>query len=82
MCRDGTAKVYGPYGKTGRTPFSFEGPILGLRGRSGALLDQLGVYYKNGSLSHFRTYDMFGGSGGSPWDDNIGRLRPMVIGIK
>ena len=82
VCRDGTAKVYGPYGKTGRTPFSLEGPILGLRGRSGALLDQLGVYYKNGSLSQFRTYDMFGGSVGSPWDDNIGRLRPMVIGIK
>ena len=82
VCRNGTAKVYGPYGKTGRTPFSFEGPILGLRGRSGTLLDALGVYYKSESLSHFRTHDLFGGSGGSPWDDNIGILHPIVIGIK
>ena len=40
-------KTYGPYGKTGETPFSVKGSeIIAVFGRAGNLLDRLGVHYK------------------------------------
>ena len=43
---DGDENRHGPYGKTGDTPFAVEGKeIVGFFGRSGDLLDGLGVYY-------------------------------------
>ena len=42
---DGSVHTYGPYGKTGNTPFEIEGNIVGFFGRSGALLDAIGVFY-------------------------------------
>ncbi len=42
---DGTTCTYGPYGKTGKTPFGVQGRIVGFFGRSGNLLDALGVFY-------------------------------------
>ena len=41
----GRTVTHGPYGKTGRQPFSVEGKIVGFFGRSGNLLDAVGVYY-------------------------------------
>ena len=41
----GDEMKYGPYGKTGETPFSVEGNVVGFYGRAGDLLDGLGIYY-------------------------------------
>lgn len=40
----GRKRSYGPYGKTGRIPFSYEGHIVSFHGGSGALLDRIGFY--------------------------------------
>ena len=42
---DGTQGRYGPFGRTGRTPFAVDGKILGFFGRAGNLLDSVAVYY-------------------------------------
>ena len=42
---DGSTGIYGPFGKTGRTEFQVDGKIVGFFGRSGNLLDALGVFY-------------------------------------
>ena len=42
---NGIENKYGPYGKTGQTPFSIDGKVVGFCGRAGNLLDSLGVYY-------------------------------------
>ena len=42
---DGSTGTYGPYGRTGRTSFGVEGRIVGFFGRSGNLVDALGVFY-------------------------------------
>ena len=42
---DGSTGKYGPFGKTGRTEFQVDGRIVGFFGRSGNLLDALGVFY-------------------------------------
>ena len=41
----GSENTYGPYGITGDTAFAVEGDIVGFFGRSGDLLDALGVHY-------------------------------------
>ena len=42
---DGEVVTYGPYGKGGKNDFEVEGNIIGFFGRSGQLLDAVGVYY-------------------------------------
>ncbi len=41
---DGSTKEYGPYGGNGGSPFSIPGVDVGFFGRSGAYLDQVGIY--------------------------------------
>ena len=41
---DGSQQEYGPYGKTGQTPFEVDRFIYGFFGRSGTKLDALGVF--------------------------------------
>ena len=41
----GRKVVHGPYGKTGKKAFSVQGQIVAFFGRSGNLLDAVGVYY-------------------------------------
>ena len=63
---DGSVKVFGPYGKTGQTPFKVEGNIVAFFGSAGNLMDSIGFYcYKKLSKSK-----MFGGSGGDPFNDD------------
>ena len=42
---DTQLRLYGPYGKTGRTPFSVKGRVVGFFGRSGNFLDSIGAFY-------------------------------------
>ena len=42
--KDLVTKKYGPFGKTGETYFSYDGYIIGFFGRSGDMLDSIGVY--------------------------------------
>jgi len=41
---DGTRRRYGPYGRTGLNPFSVDGHVVGFFGRSGNMVDGIGVY--------------------------------------
>ena len=74
---DGTTKQYGPYGKTGQTPFSVDGYVVGFHGRAGNLLDGLGVYY----LMPVKKSSRFGGSGGSAFADPIETHIPPIIRV-
>ena len=74
----GEEKKYGPFGKTGRTPFSVEGYIVGFFGRSGNLLDALGVYY----LPQLQKSSLFGGSGGNAFVDPVDVNIPPVVKVK
>ena len=42
---DGSTATYGPFGKTGQIEFQVDGRIVGFFGRSGNLLDAIGVFY-------------------------------------
>ena len=42
---DTQLRSYGPYGETGKTPFSVKGRVVGFFGRSGNLLDSIGAFY-------------------------------------
>jgi hypothetical protein len=71
----GEEKQYGPFGKTGQTPFSVDGYVIGFFGRAGNLLDGIGVYYMPAKKS--RTW---GGRGGNMFTDPIDSS--PVAGIK
>lgn len=72
--------VYGPYGMTNASHnFAFEGFIIGFHGRSGSIMDQIGVY-KLAPVTKSKQY-------GIPYfaaefDDNPDVLFPPVVGIK
>ena len=70
-------RVYGPFGITGQIEWSLEGHIIGFFGRSGDLLDSIGVY----SMEVLKKSDLFGGTGGSEVDDNTDALIPPVVMI-
>ena len=70
-------RVYGPFGKTGNLSFAFEGYVMAFHGRSGNLLDNIGVY----SLELAKKSDTYGGKGGSPFDDLVDGRIPPVTGI-
>jgi hypothetical protein len=61
----GVQKTYGPYGRTGRTPFTVKGEIFAFYGRSGNLLDSIGIYY------FLQKSQLWGGNGGSTFDDKL-----------
>ncbi|XP_038990481.1 mannose/glucose-specific lectin-like [Phoenix dactylifera] len=64
-----TVREYGPYGREQGTQFSVPkgtGWISGFQGRSGNLLDAIGVYMKT-SLESAVVVGPWGGSGGTPW---------------
>lgn len=72
--------VYGPYGMGGGIPFelpAFGGQIIGFHGRSGTLLDAIGVY-----VQVTRKLGPCGGSGGSAKDmDLTGITRIVKVSI-
>lgn len=70
-------KVYGPFGKTGRTEFAMEGNILAFHGRSGNLLDSIGVYF----FEVLKKSPEYGGEGGEPFDDTTDAQVPPIVGI-
>jgi hypothetical protein len=70
-------KVYGPFGKTGLLSYSFDGHIVGFHGRSGDLLDRIGVY----SLQLLKKSETFGGTGGSEFDDKADLNNPPIVRI-
>lgn len=41
----GALAQYGPFGKVGKEPFSFQGNIYGIFGSSGSMVNRIGVYY-------------------------------------
>lgn len=43
--QDGSKGKYGPFGENGKCSFSIYGKIIGLYGKSGSLIDQIGVFY-------------------------------------
>lgn len=70
-------KVYGPFGKTGLLSFSFESHIVGFHGRAGNLLDSIGVY----GVELLKKSDLFGGTGGSEFDDRADITTPPILEI-
>ena len=74
----GVQKSYGPFGKTGRIAFKYEGYIVGFFGRSGNLLDAIGVYY----LPPLQTSPQYGGTGGNAFSDPVNQNIPPVINVK
>lgn len=74
----GEENVYGPYGKTGRTPFSVEGYVVGFFGRAGNLLDAIGFYF----LPPLQKSSQFGGSGGNAFVDPIETNIPPIVNVK
>ena len=74
---NGTEGKYGPYGKTGATPFSVDGYVVGFFGRAGNLLDGLGVYY----LPPIKKSAQFGGNGGSAFTDPIETHIPPIVRV-
>ena len=77
LTADGTQKTYGPFGKTGKTPFAVDGYILGFFGRSGNLLDSLGAYF----LPPVQKSNQFGGTGGNPFTDPIETNIPPIVRV-
>lgn len=67
-------KTYGPYGGGGGNPFEISGDIVAFYGRSGANIDNLGVYIR----VHY--FGPFGGGGGSPFEDPI--APPGLVSIR
>ena len=74
---DGRQNTHGPYGKTGQTPYSVEGYIVGFFGRAGNLLDGLGAYY----LPPIEKSPEFGGNGGNAFADPIETTVPPIINV-
>lgn len=75
-------KVYGPFGKTGEKSFSFQGYILAFHGRSGDLINNIGVYRlpRAWKSKEFGTHtdDKYTGR---PFDDKINLGVPPIVGI-
>ena len=55
----GVETRYGSYGRTGQTPFYFDGRIVGFFGRAGNLLDAIGVYYMRSAIKGMHNYRYF-----------------------
>ena len=79
---DGTVMQYGPYGTTTNTAFSVSGHVIGLFGRSEALLDAIGFHYTQLPPKSVSTSQEFGGVGSHAFSDDISTHKPEIIGIK
>ena len=78
MGADGVGKMYGPFGKTSASEFSFQGYIVGFYGRSESFLTNLGVYY----FDELKKSEEFGPiDGGSKFDDQSDISVPPIVGI-
>ena len=65
----GDSKSYGPYGRTGNTPFSKEGKIVAFHGGAGGLLDRIGFYDLEDFARTMKKSEKYGGNGGYKFDD-------------
>ena len=64
--------IYGPFGLGGDSdiPFSMAGSTVGFFGRSGTILDAIGLYIDSSvPLSFYKKSDVIGGEGGDGFDD-------------
>lgn len=71
-------RVYGPFGRTGTLSFTFEGQAIAFYGRSGDLMDNIGVYY----LDSLKMSERIGGSSGFDFDDYYELNYPPIINIR
>ena len=78
---NGTQRRYGPFGKTGQSPITVTGKILGLFGRSGTLLDAVGFYFIPIPVKPL-TSSIHGSHDGAYFNDPISSLSSEVVGIK
>ena len=69
--------VYGHFGRAGNLSFAFEGCVLGFFGRSGDLLDNIGVY----TIKPAKKSPEFGKHIDTPFDDGINSVVPPIVGI-
>lgn len=76
--KDGTISEYGPYGEGGKyyDAFTVTGKIMGFFGEIGWFVDGLGMYYS------LQKSELFGGTGGSLFDDKVTSHVPQIVGIK
>lgn len=79
-------RIWGPIGKEEGKYFSLPsevGKIVGFFGRSGTFLDSIGAHIElfSNKLYPFKSVGLFGGSGGSSWDDgnHHANVRKIVI---
>ena len=72
-------RTYGPYGRTGKFNFTFEGYIAGFHGRAGNLLDNIGVY----KLAPAMESDIYGLQHyfGGDFDENPDTDYPPVVKV-
>ena len=68
-------KTYGPFGKTGEQDFSMEGYVVGFFGRSGSLLDNIGLHI----LSPVKKSEQFGLVDWSNFDENPDTFFPSPV---
>ena len=78
---NGIKKKYGPFGKTGQTPFQVTGKIIGVFGRGGNLLDAIGFYMVSIPIETISS-PTHGGSGGTYFNDPISTHSPQIVGIR
>ena len=69
--------VYGPFGKPGNKSFAFKGCVLGFYGRSGDVLDNIGVY----AIKPAKKSPEYGRHVDTPFDDSINSRVPPIVGI-
>ena len=69
---NGSVKVFGPFGSTGKTPFTIEGNIIAFFGRAGNLMDSIGFY----CFKKLAKSEVFGGSGGDAFNDDPYAMYP------
>lgn len=69
--------VYGPFGRAGNHSFTFEGCVLGFYGRSGDVLDNIGIY----TIQPAKKSPEFGKHIDTPFDDGINSVVPPIVGI-
>ena len=67
---NGSTTIHGPYGRTGKTPFSVAGNVVALCGRAGNLLDGVGFYL----YAPLTRSKQFGGSNGDAFNDDPNTL--------
>ncbi|XP_039157320.1 mannose/glucose-specific lectin [Eucalyptus grandis] len=79
-------RIWGPIGKEEGKYFSLPseaGKLVGFFGRSGTLLDSIGAHIElfSNKLYPFKSVGLFGGSGGSSWDDgnHHANVRKIII---